>query len=355
MKLKLESQKIWQQAAGDSNRNYVGICLKWGVILNGPGCDIPWPKCKSYLNKNNYSRKITDLERFCEKMSEGDLVVLRMGTNEIFGVGKIVGEYEHHNCFSDVDGWDIKHVRRVKWLWKNKKNPKIFKTYTLKQGDTTQELDIEKSKEVITWIEQLNVPKEKFDRDLEELPKQGHKTKRGDISRYLFDLGVSNQIINDLHDEIDELIRIANWYNRQSNPSEAETVAYLTIPLLRTLGWTPQRMGVEWNKIDIALFNELPRKNKFLSVVVEAKKKGRSCLTAWSQAQRYAEEESRNTCNRLIVTDGLRYGVYLKENNHFVNSPVAYLNLTQLRDSYPIYDCQGAKEALYIMSPYWSG
>lgn len=352
MKIDLNDKKVWQQAAGDSDRNYVNICLDWDVILNGPGDYGEWPDCIEELENDNWSsKKITDLKRFCEDISDGDIVVLRMNTNEIYGVGQVVGGYEWRDIFSDVDGWNIQHVRRVKWLWKNKRKPKKFDTYTLKFGDTTQELT---SEEVENWIKQIDVPEEKMKSSLTKLPEtQGKKIERKEISEYLFDHGVSSQIINELNDEIDELIRIANWYNRQSNPSESETVTYLTIPLLRALGWTPQRMAIEWNKIDIALFNELPRNDKYLSTVVEAKKKSNSCLTAWSQAQRYAEEKDRDTCKRLIVTDGLRYGIYLKENNDFKNSPEAYLNLTQLRDDYPIYKCKGAKEALYIMSPYW--
>ena len=46
-----------------------------------------------------------------------------------------------------------------------------------------------------------------------------------------------------------------------------------------------------------------------LSVVVEGKQKDNSCLNAKSQAQIYAEQPGRETCNRLIVTDGntIRY------------------------------------------------
>jgi len=33
----IEGKKIWQQAAGDMDRDYVDLCLKWDVILNGPG------------------------------------------------------------------------------------------------------------------------------------------------------------------------------------------------------------------------------------------------------------------------------------------------------------------------------
>lgn len=116
------------------------------------------------------------------------------------------------------------------------------------------------------------------------------------------------------------------------------------------MGWTPQKMAIEWNNVDIALFKQLPRKDEHLNVVVEAKKKGNSCLTTFSQAQAYAD--GKVNCGRLIVTDGLRYGVYIKKNEVF--DLYAYFNLTRLRDSYPIYECYGATKALVAMTPEWN-
>ncbi len=52
-------------------------------------------------------------------------------------VGQIVGGHEYHDPFNGVDGWDIAHVRRVRWLCSDVKN---FDTYTFKQSDTTQPL-----------------------------------------------------------------------------------------------------------------------------------------------------------------------------------------------------------------------
>lgn len=121
---------------------------------------------------------------------------------------------------------------------------------------------------------------------------------------------------------------------------ESETISYLVVPLLRALGWTPQKMAIEWNKVDVALFNTLPRHDSNLSTVVEVKTKGRSCLTAESQARTYAE--GKKNCHRLIVTDGLRYGIYIKQNSDF-------------KASYPIYECRGVKEALRSMTPEWAG
>ena len=51
------------------------------------------------------------------------------------------------------------------------------------------------------------------------------------------------------------------------------------------------------------------------------------------------------------MTDGLRYGVFTRAGTDFL--PYAYLNLTRLRNEYPIYDCKGAKEAILAMTPEW--
>ena len=343
--MNIENRKIWQQASGDTDRNYSKICLKWDVILNGPGYAGKYPECNETLKKHGWtSKKRTDIWRFAEQMKEGDLVVLRLGTNRILGVGEIVGKYEWLECFGDVDGWDLQHVRRVRWVWTGLK---YFKTYTLKQGDTTQEMT---SIVVKSWLEEIDIPIEKFEREIPKLPQAGNIISQSQIAEYLFAQGVSSNSIEILTREFEELRRIAKWYlNSKEVPSEFETVSYLVVPILRALGWTPQKMAVEWNKVDIALFDQLPRKDKNLSIVVEAKKKGNSCLSAISQAQGYAKGKSN--CQRLIVTDGLRYGTYIKKDNEYELK--AYFNLNDLRESYPIYECSGIKEALRIMTPEW--
>ena len=340
----------WQQACGDTNRNYADICLKLDVILNGPGYAGPYPECDEKLKKDGWSaKKLTDLKRFSVDMKDGDIVVLRLGTTTVLGVGIIVGPYEWIEEFSDIDGWELQHVRRVKWLWKNKDNPKTFPTYSLKQGDTTQKLS---SNIVIDWLKELSIKNAEYNRELATLPKSpGSEVNMDEISEYLFDQGVSSNSIEALITEIGELIRIAKWYKKFSNPSEFETVAYLVVPLLRALGWTPQKMAIEWHNVDIALFGQLPREDETLNIVVEAKKKGNSCLMAKSQAQSYAQ--GKVNCNRLIVTDGLRYGVYTKNEEQFKLQ--AYFNLTALKNDYPVYDCLGVMEALKIMTPEWNG
>lgn len=348
--MNITNKKLWQHAAGDTNRNYADLCLRWDVILIGPGDQGKWPECEAVLKKDGLSRKkINIIKMFAEDIDDGDIVVLRLGTTDILGVGVVVGPYEYLEAFSDVDGWDLQHVRRVQWLWKYKKVTKKFPTYAMKLGDTTQPLD---SNDVIKWLQHLNILQKFYAQPLTQIPISSNNEgiNYEEVSEYLFDKGVASNSIEALLKEIDELTRIAKWYSEHENPSEHETIAYLVVPLLRALGWTPQKMAIEWRNVDLALFSHLPRKDEFLSVVVEAKKKDSSCLTAKSQAQAYAQK--RPNCQRLIVTDGIRYGVYVRNGNDFILH--AYMNLIALKEEYPIYECNGIKEAFRAMTPEWS-
>ena len=327
----------------------------------GPGYAGPWPDCEPALKKDKWStRKRGLIRKFCEEVAEGDLVVLRVGTSEVYGVGEVVGGYAWYADFGDVDGWNLQHVRRVRWLWKYADKPKKFAAYALKMGDTIQSLT---GNEVRAWLRTIEVEANSQDRKLAALPSTcvhaaapPNSIGINEIADDLFDSGVGAVSIDALTRGIDDLRRIASWYDRADiAPSESETVAYLVVPLLRALGWTPQRMAVEWNHVDLALFDAMPRKNKNLSVAVEVKKRGRSCLNAKSQAEGYAEQPGRESCLRLIVTDGIRYGVYLRDSGAaFPDKPAAYLNLTQTRSSYPVLECEGASEAFRLMAADWS-
>jgi hypothetical protein len=296
--MNLDGRTVWQQAAGDTNRNYVSFCLQWDVILNGPGYAGPMPQAANRLRADDWtSRKITDLKRFSESMVPGDIVVLRLGTSEVHGVGEVVGPYEWHDEFGDIDGWDLQHVRRVRWCWRPEGGPMRFDVYAMNQGDTTQRLP---EGAVRDWLRTLDPLSGNNPASPVALPDQiSREILLPEISSFLFDHGVARPSITSLVNEIDELTRIGRWYKRSQKPSEHETVAYLAVPLLRALGWTPQRMAIEWNHVDLALFDRLPRRDEHLCAVLEAKKMDDSCLTAMSQALRYAQ--TRRGCHRLIV------------------------------------------------------
>ena len=63
------------------------------MILSGPGHHGHWSEGEQkLLEAGHSSKKVTNLRRFCEDISDGDLVVLRLGTSQIFGVGEVVGD-----------------------------------------------------------------------------------------------------------------------------------------------------------------------------------------------------------------------------------------------------------------------
>src|ERR1039458_2718702 len=161
----------WQVAAGDKSRNYVDLCLKWDVVLNGPGGSSPWPLCEPELAEYTSQRKLTDLRRFCDQMTHGDIVVLRLGTDEIYGVGTVEGKYQWSEAFGDVDGWNLNHIRRVRWLWKaTPESLQRFPTSSLTRGYTTQPLTASIVKD---WISSLSLPSAASTGPLATLPQAG--------------------------------------------------------------------------------------------------------------------------------------------------------------------------------------
>src|SRR5690606_37117378 len=103
---------------------------------------------------------------------------------------------------------------------------------------------------------------------------------------------------------------MVSWYQsaQVKDISESETKAYLVVPLLRVLGWSPQRMAREWSRIDIALIEDMSspggnsgqrsdgpgyvRREDTLACIVEVKQLGASSLRAFQQAEGYAKRQS---------------------------------------------------------------
>lgn len=66
----------------------------------------------------------------------------------------------------------------------------------------------------------------------------------------------------------------------------------------------------QWHYVDVALFSGMPPTEATLACVVEAKLLGRSVFAPTGQAANYALRAGRENCNRLIVTDGIRYALH---------------------------------------------
>lgn len=109
------------------------------------------------------------LRRFFQDVQYGDIIVLRVGAQKVYGVGQVVGPYLWVDAFANVQGWGLQHTRRVRWLWQNGDYPKIFPVYRLKLGNSLQNMD---SPEVLASLNDLKVPEGASSRPLSPLPKQ---------------------------------------------------------------------------------------------------------------------------------------------------------------------------------------
>lgn len=109
-------------------------------------------------------------------------------------------------------------------------------------------------------------------------------------------------------------------------PSEDELIVHFVVPLLRALGWPPERIAVKWRYVDVAVFRELPRSSVNCQFVIEAKRLGAGVEGALEQAQGYVAALGA-TCD-AIVTDGIRYRMYECARGF---APLAYANLARMK------------------------
>ena len=111
-------------------------------------------------------------------------------------------------------------------------------------------------------------------------------------------------------------------------PAEEELVVHYVVPLLRALGWPVEAIAPQWNRIDVCLFDSLPRSPATCSFILEAKRLGQSSERALAQARRYLE--ALGVERDVLVTDGIHYRMYGAQEGY---SPVAYANLARPKQS----------------------
>ncbi len=136
----VNGKSLWQVAAGNGKEtNYAKMCLDEGVIVFGPGRYGPWPDCRVPMLSDGWTTtKAGIIKRFAEELRVGDVVVLRVGTQQVYGVGEITGRYDFSEKFGNVQGWDLQHFRKVRWVWHMGGEPHTFPVYTLKLGSSVQ-------------------------------------------------------------------------------------------------------------------------------------------------------------------------------------------------------------------------
>ena len=304
----MTTRAVWQISASPSTRSYVDVFLRYGVTLIGPGDSGPW----------GFSRDDSDfngvfVRRFSSEIADGDVVLLRTGAATIAAVGIVAGPYLYIDAFDDVNRWDLQHARRVRW-------------YELPSSHSFSELvfGANPPRYSRVWNEETLDFAERF---VNSEPTYWQTAKLPELPREDPPIDHAPRCLEEVIARVADLVPL--FQDRLAFgdvPSEDELFSHFVLPFLYALGWPPERIGVKWRWIDIAIFSALPRIPENCSFVIEAKRLGAGVEGALDQARGYAT--GLGAPKHVIVSDDVRYRMYDGFRSY---QPVGYANLLQLK------------------------
>jgi len=311
--------QVWQVAAGDGSRDYTTVFTRFGVLLTGPGTDGPY-------NANTQPYKPWPfIHETAAGLKDQDLVALKRPSGkswEVVAVGRILGEYEWIENFEDVEGWDLQHARRVEW--RLPAAPTFVPT--LRRGTLSRVNNGAASAAVCAAWEGGNPV---VAQALAALPPP---LTDDELIETLVDDGLRVSAAEDVAQTLRRVRRLASWYQRKGRDvSEHETRSFIVVPLLLALGWPEQQLKVEWNRLDIALFDRhFGAKDAQLHAIVETKRLREGLGGAEKQVMNYAT--SHPTCRHVVVTDGISYKVFSRASGTWAHT--ASMNLLLPRQTH---------------------
>ncbi len=341
----------WQIAAGEGARDYSDVFLQYGVVLMGsghPGSFLEYPE--NYKGHKGWERKIVAL---AEGIKTDDVVILKRGhgsTGRIVAAGLVTGDYQWLPQFDDVEGWDIQHGRRITWF----KNPDPIYVDGLARGTISRVYKRNPRKAADSLLEGERVV-------ASGIPQPANDISEEDLVGSLIENGLRPADAEAVIRAIFHVRRLASWYLANGQDlSEHEIRTFLIIPILLALGWSEQRIKIEWRHTDVSLFRDVFKKDvKSASprIIMETKRMGTGLGHAESQVERYAKDFPE--CDMLVASSGERYQLYTREpgQNWQIGRMKekhlsAYLNLFSLRDRHPyLADVGGAPDLLKSLMP----
>ncbi len=299
---------IWQLSGGPASRSYAEVFVRHGVGLVGPGDPGPWNAERS---DEDYDGSF--VRRFASEMKVGDVVLLRTGLSKIRAVGLVAGDYEYLNQFDDVNGWDLQHARRIRWC----ELPVEYEFGSSVFGANPPRLSRVGCEAVTGYAQRFvaSPPTYWQEKPLPMLPAEEPL------------LDEPPAALRNVVAEVQDLYPLL-WDRERfgEHPTEDELVAHFVVPLLRALGWAPERIAMKWRHIDVAVFTALPRMPENCYLVLEAKRLGAGVEGALQQAKGYVQ--ALGVPRDIVVTDGVRYRLYAAAQDY---APVAYANLVRLK------------------------
>ena len=303
-------QNVWQISAGTGSRTYATTFMRFGVGLIGPGFTGPWNiESTDERYGGPFARKLAS------ETAKGDIFLLRTSSTEVCAVGLVASGYQFLEQFDDVNGWDLRHARRIRWF----QLPSAYKFQSPIFGPRPARFSGVFNEEAVRFATGIvnSPPNDWKTSALPELPQVEPLLK--DIPESLRDIIGSVQDLHSLY---------CDPHTLGGRPLEAEMVCHCVVPLLRALGWHQSQIALEWNNIDVAVFHALPRKPQNCKFVIEAKNFGDGIEGASAQANRYMN--TLGVSCHLLVTDGIRYKLYQPNR---LDEAVAYANLWEPKQS----------------------
>jgi hypothetical protein len=301
--------KIWQIAAGDGTRDYADVFLKFGVILVGPGSEGDYFSNQDAYNNTDSWACRPFIRPLAEELVEGDLVVLKRPNGykwEIVAVGEIASDYLFMDIFSDVDGWDLQHCRQVNW--------KTPTSQTVIAGLRRGTFVGVNHQQAVAEVQQVWAVGSKV--TTIPIPDEPEEISIDQLIDALMVEGLSGQSAELIANTIWRLRRIAKWYGSHgSDVGEHEIRTFLIVPLLISLGWAEQKVKIEWNNIDVVLFDTPYSEQSKPFVIIESKRLWDGLRYAPDQAARYAKLYP--TCDWFVVSDGIRYKLFKRRDDQW--------------------------------------
>jgi hypothetical protein len=275
---------LWQIGTGDPARPYFDAMKEYGAAMIGPGTPGSWkPGLYDWAPAVGW---------FKNGPEGGDLVVARRGRRVALGIG-VLGSYRHSDALDDVEGWDLQHYRPVKWLGVPERRFKRQVFPLVRFSACNQEI-------VRRWVVEavgsrtLSPPNRPV-----SLPRQKPPLDTGALPPRMKAILKRARLFHN-----------ATWEGEfDVNPTEAELVTHITVPLLEALGWSPEQIAVGWGHTDVAVFPSIRREPAECVFVIESKRIGDGLGLALKQADDYRRSKGLVRAE-VIVTDGIRYRLH---------------------------------------------
>ncbi len=330
----------WQVAAGEGARDYSEMFVQFGVMLVGAGNPGRYFDNKDYYRGHRDWR--TQVVSFAERVKAKDMVILKRPYHrqwQIRAVGQVTGDYEYLEQFDDVEGWDLQHCRRVEWVCPGDNViTKGLSMGTFKRVNSNEA--IEKAEKV---LEEGKKQKAK------EIPPPARKISDEDLVESLIGKGLRPADAETVIQTISRVRRLAHWYKRYGRDlSEHEIRTFLIVPILLALGWSEQKIKIEWKHTDMSFFSEVYKRGEKPSMILESKRAWEGLHYAERQLVRYTKVFPE--CHRLVTSDGIRYQLYVRRGNEWnlTGDFRAYANLLNLKDRHPYLEDIGGAPNLFM-------